>query len=314
MLSWLTGGSPLLRSSSGWRSDSVGEACLPKDVINLVRGDGFSAVRKACYGKANREEGGGGGSSGCPAECRQAIEALKAQLCFPSLSQSQRLQPRFGGVSLSAMAGTWYGLYPASGVDLLELTYDPSSSTLSGTKLTGNSFVGAGRMSWEATPSGCRVVSSVWAGQFTPRWDPCTLTMWEDKIQIDLGADQNPEDTLSFVRARAPLLLEWEDERSPAYGVGAAFAECGEDVEAATPGALLDGWLHWLHHSDVTVVLDQLLMAGLLVLAPLLVAYLAGAGDGGLSDLLSQQPLLRLGAGGFCVLLCARLVHLGYLT
>ena len=78
--------------------------------------------------------------------------------------------------------------------------------------------------------------------------------------------------------------------------------------------AVCTGWLHWLHHSDVTVVLDQLLVAGLLVLAPLLVAYLAGAGDGGLSDLLSQQPLLKLGAGGFCVLLCARLVHLGYLT
>lgn len=279
----------------------MGAACLPKDVINLVRGDAVENVRSAC-----------GDQNTCVPKCLEAVHALKAQLCFQSLSQSQRLQPRHGGVSLAAMAGIWYGLYPASGVDLLELTYDPATSTLSGTKLTGNHFVQAGRVSWEATPSGCRVVSSLWAGQFTPRWDPCTLTMWEDRISIDLGANEDPEDTLSFVRARAQLLLDWDEPRAPTHGIGDAFAMCDIEVEEGVmtrPEALL----HWLHHSELTVVLDQLLMMGLFLLVPTLLLFLSGGGDGGLADLLREQPLLQVGAAAYCVLLCARAVYLGYL-
>lgn len=57
-----------------------------------------------------------------------------------------------------------YGLYPASGVALMEVSYEASTSTLRGTKLTGNQFVRAGRVSWEVTPKGCKMVSSLWAG------------------------------------------------------------------------------------------------------------------------------------------------------
>lgn len=290
-----------LRSSSGWRGDKVGDACLPKDVINLVRGDAVEHARKAC----------GSGDSRCSPECNAAVHALSSMLCFPYLTQSQRLQPRHGGVSLAAMAGIWYGLYPASGIDLLEVTYDPTSLTLSGKKLTGNQFVQAGRVSWEATPSGCRVVSSAWAGQFTPRWDPCTLTMWEDRMEINLGSE-TPEDTLHFVRARASLLLDWDEPRAPMYGLGEAFARCGVEVEIAAT-SLLESYLHALHHSEMTVVLDQLLMVGLLVLLPLLLVSLSGGTDGDLSELLNGQPLLQLAAGVYCILLCARLFYLGYL-
>ena len=56
-------------------------------------------------------------------------------------------QPRKLDTTLASMAGTWYGLYPASGVELLELAFDAASATLSGVKLTGNQFVRAGRVS-----------------------------------------------------------------------------------------------------------------------------------------------------------------------
>ena len=63
----------------------------------------------------------------------------------------------------------------------------------------------------------------------------------------------------------------------------------------------------------MTVVLDQLLMVGLLVLLPLLLVSLSGGTDGDLSELLNGQPLLQLAAGVYCILLCARLFYLGYL-
>ena len=72
-----------------------------------------------------------------------------------------------------ALQGVWFGIYPASGIELIELRYDSSNSMLTGRKLTGNQYVRAGRASFEVTQNSCRVVSSMWAGVFTPRWDPC---------------------------------------------------------------------------------------------------------------------------------------------
>ena len=175
-------------------------------------------------------------ATSCPMACRSALYALKEARCFGSLTQPQHLQPRMQSVSLAAMAGVWYGLYPANGVELLELNYDQPRATLAATKLTGNAFVSAGRVSWEATPSGCRVVSSLYAGAFSPRWDPCVLTMHgHDHIAIDLGG----EDTLNFVRAKAELLLEWGEERAPTFGLAAAFARCEiETQDAQVPPAM----------------------------------------------------------------------------
>jgi hypothetical protein len=145
---------------------AFGDACLPRDVISLVRSEVVESVSHSCTVHDNND---------CSAECLQAIQAFKAEPCYRYLTQPQTRQPRHGAVSLSAMQGIWYGMYPASGVELLELKYEPQKETLVATKLTGNQFVQAGRVTWEATPTGCRVVSSVWANVHTPRWDPCTV-------------------------------------------------------------------------------------------------------------------------------------------
>ena len=290
-------------SSSGWRGDATGEACLPKDVINLVRSELVTDINRACKtGKYSTTDG-----SSCTAPCREAVKNLKGHLCYNALTQSQRKQPRHGGVSLSAMPGTWYGLYPASGVDLIDVEYDASTSTLTGTKLTGNHYVRAGRVSWEATPSGCRVVSSQWAGVYTPRWDPCTMTMWEDHLTIDMGEGESEDADLTFVRARAPLLFQWDERRSPTYGLDDAFAMCHVNTEEAS-SVLLDALYRTIHHSESTVVLDQLLVAFLVVLVPLLMSY--GDGVGGFS--IEEHPLLCLVALVYAGLLCSRLIHLGF--
>lgn len=150
-----------------------GDACLPRDIISLIRGDIVKEVATRCVRDDSDEVYG---AEPCSAACLKAILELKQQPCFSHLTQSQRLQGRMSGPSLSSMQGTWFGLYPASGIELLELRYNTSLSTLQGTKLTGNQFVRAGRISWEATRSGCRVVSSQWANVYTPRWDACTLS------------------------------------------------------------------------------------------------------------------------------------------
>jgi hypothetical protein len=239
-----TSGVPLSRSLR----NIVGDPCLPLDIVGLVRSEHFEAVRQECQ---SQQDGG------CSVECMRAVYALKEQRCFPSLTQPQHLQPRHATVNLAGMPGNWYGLYPASGVELLELRYDPATSTLSATKLTGNTYVRAGRVSWEATPSGCRVVSSLWAGVYTPRWDPCTLTMWgTDHLTVDLGGSE--EETIAFVRAQAPLLLGWDEPRAPTHGAAAAFERCSVPVAPASLDQSLTSRL--MHHSQGTVVLDQMLL------------------------------------------------------
>ena len=230
-----------------WRNIQ-GDACLPKDVVSLVRGDVMLAAVQQCGHQVGTT---------CSPACADAIYALKAEHCYPHLTQPQTLQPRFSGVTLSGMAGIWYGLYPASGVELLELRYNPSTQTLSAKKLTGNRFVPAGQITWEATPAGCRIVSSLWAGVYTPRWDACTLTMYEDQLEVTLGGGD--EEPLSFVRARLPLLLGWDDQRAPTYGLAGHFAACGIELEQPMV-SLFDGLRQWLHHSHRTVIIDQILV------------------------------------------------------
>jgi hypothetical protein len=277
-----------------------GDACLPRDVITLIRGEEILQAQRACILEDPEETYG---AEPCSSACLKALLEIKAHRCYAALTQPQRLQGRIGGPSLPAMQGIWYGLYPASGVELLELRYNTSTSMLTGTKLTGNQFVRAGRVSWEASSTSCRVVSSQWANVYTPRWDPCTLTMWEDHISIDMGAaGGSGEEDLTFVRARAPLLFEWDEKRAPTYGFAAAFERCDVPVEDGLHAYLVLLW-NELHHSEHTVVLDQIL-----IFFPLLLV------GGWQLSTRSRQPLLVLAAGVYVYLVTARLREIGYVS
>lgn len=277
-----------------------GNACLPRDVITLIRGEEILQAQRACILEDPEETYG---AEPCSSACLKALLEIKAHRCYAALTQPQRLQGRMGGPSLPAMQGIWYGLYPASGVELLELRYNTSTSMLTGTKLTGNQFVRAGRVSWEASSTSCRVVSSQWANVYTPRWDPCTLTMWEDHISIDMGAaGGSGEEDLTFVRARAPLLFEWDEKRAPTYGFATAFERCDVPVEDGLHAYLALLW-NELHHSEHTVVLDQIL-----IFFPLLLV------GGWQLSTRSRQPLLVLAAGLYVYLVTARLREIGYVS
>mmetsp|Transcript_33256 Transcript_33256/g.87491 ORF Transcript_33256/g.87491 Transcript_33256/m.87491 type:complete len:300 (-) Transcript_33256:110-1009(-) len=272
-----------------------GDACLPRDIVTLLRSD---LVRELAVTCAKDDETYG--SAECSSSCHDLVLKFKEQRCYAYLTQSQRSQGRMSRPSLPAMQGTWYGLYPASGIELMELSYDATTSTLSGTKLTGNQYVRAGRVSWEATPSGCRVVSSQWANVYTPRWDPCTLTMWEDHLRLSLGS--GPDEDLAFVRASAPLLFEWQEQRAPTYGFASVFERCEVPIEDGMSAFLASLW-HQLHHSSNTVVLDQILM-----FFPLLLI------GGWQLSAPSRQPLLVLTAAVYVYLLTARLREAGFLS
>ena len=83
----------------------------------------------------------------CTADCAEVARRFQSEHCYPHLTQSQRLQPRHQGHALVSLQGVWFGLYPASGVELVEVTWDAGRGLLLGTKLTGNQFVRAGRVS-----------------------------------------------------------------------------------------------------------------------------------------------------------------------
>ena len=273
-------------------ADLPGDACLPRDVVNFIGSDLMLNAGKKCRAAA-------AAGDVCTSECRDALYELKGGRCYHALTQSQQLQPRGSDVRLSAMAGRWYGMYPANGIELLEVRYDATSQTLSGVKLSGNAFVPAGQTSWEATPVGCRVASSLYAGKFTERWDPCTLTMHGlDHMHIDLGAH---DDGLHFVRARASLLLDWDEPNAATHGLGKAFELC--EIEAEDAQTSLRSWAQqMLHHSAQAVVLDQLLVA-----LPLLLL----GGWFSLSADATHRPILF--ALGMCYLsvLSGRLAYLG---
>ncbi len=280
---------------------------MPADVIRLLRGPAVEAVSSACHAD---------GASGCPHECRSALEALQRERCYPHLTQPQTRRSRTRGSRLVELQGIWYSLYPSSGVDLIELEYDPTSATLSATKLTGNQFVRAGRVTWDATPTSCRVVSSLYAGAaFAPRWDPCSLiTIDTDHLRVRVltGADDDDlvaDDDLVLVRASAPLLFEWSERRSPTHGFDRLLARCGISVESAADlrsGFLTQAFLSALHHSTSTVVLDQALM-----LFPLLLlgGWQLSEANGG-----RAMGIAALLAAAYCCVLCLRLRYLGWLS
>ena len=230
--------------------DVSGDACLPLDIITLLKSETCDAVAFAC-----QQEIQDGAS--CSSECYDALEQFRSAHCYEYFSQSQHLQPRFQSNTLVALQGVWYGVYPASGIELVELRYDASKGMLTGIKLTGNQYVRAGRVSWEVTQTTCRVVSSLWAGVYTPRWDPCRLTIADsDHMSVALSLGEGEEEVLNFVRAKLPLLLDWEDPNSPAYGFSDAMRRCNLPIEEPGSSVLSELW-EALHHSKNTVLLDQ---------------------------------------------------------
>ena len=274
-----------------------GDACLPRDVISLLRGEKVAAVAANCV---PQEESSELVEVSCNPACGQAVAELKSERCFPYLTQPQHLQSRLRRTSLVAMSGTWYGLYPASGVELLEMVYNASTGVLSATKLTGNQYVRAGRVSWEATPSPCRVVSSLWANAYTPRWDPCTLTMWPDAMAVDLGEEEHE---LRFVRAKARHLFAWDDPRASTFRFAEVFDACGVSVAPSWWAELASELSSTLHHSHSTVVLDQILL--------FLPALLIG---GWQLSAARHQKWLVLGAAAYAYVLTSRLQEMGYLS
>ena len=91
-----------------------GNACLPRDVITLIRGEEIVQAQRACILEDPEETYG---AEPCSSACLKALLEIKAHRCYAALTQPQRLQGRMGGPSLPAMQGIWYGLYPASGVE-----------------------------------------------------------------------------------------------------------------------------------------------------------------------------------------------------
>ena len=109
---------------------------------------------------------------------------------------------------------------------------------------------------------------------------------------------------VDLVRARAPLLLAWDEPRSPTHGVSDAFAICSVDIEEPT-NALLEALYRTIHQSYSTVVLDQLIVAIFIVLAPLFLS-------GGLS--FDEHPTLAFFGAALALLCCSRLMYLGWLA
>jgi len=283
----------LLPSATGQSSrGATGDGCLPADVVAMLKGEVTDAVAFGC--RKEIQEG-----ISCSTDCHDAIVGFQQAHCFEYLTQSQHLQPRMQSNTLVSMQGVWFGIYPASGIELVELRYDAGSGMLSGTKLTGNQFVRAGRVSFEITQSSCRVVSSMWAGAFTPRWDPCRLAIYDsDHMSVTLSLGEGEEEELNFVRARLTLLLDWEDPNSPTYGFSDAMRRCNMEPEDSPSSILSELWAS-LHHSKNTVLLDQGLLLFPLVL-------LGGYQMGGAST-----STAVLGAAIYCVLLCVRLRYTG---
>ncbi|KAG8461055.1 hypothetical protein KFE25_003624 [Diacronema lutheri] len=166
-----------------------GDSCLDVEIVRLLHSSLVSDVRRECLNalSAPAEQGGmdagvggirGGGASAaaraslCPASCRRAVEALTSARCYADVSRSQALRPRAAASSVLALPGTWLGLYPSSGLELVRVAVeepgartdpaDPEPTTgarrpagaaeqrrLVATKLTGNAWMRAGRQTWE---------------------------------------------------------------------------------------------------------------------------------------------------------------------
>jgi hypothetical protein len=124
--------------------------------------------------------------------------------------------------------------------------------------------------------------------------------MWKDHISIDFGTGSGEE--LSFVRAQLPLLLEWDERRSPLHGFAFAFERCGVPPEDGL-ASLAARALRSFHHSMSTVVLDQAL-----VVFPMLLL------GGWQLSAETHRPLIIFAASIYVALLAARLRYLGWLS
>jgi len=238
-------GSPM----DGFLRPVFGSPCLPLDVRSLLKSELREAVTQKCASLVEAR-----GTRVCTSECRDALLGFRDARCYNYLSQSQRLQPRTdmplhpragNALTLTALQGIWYGLYPASGIELVEVKYHSSKSTLVATKLTGNDFVGAGRVTWEISPpsgsegTSCKVVSSLWQHVYTPRWDACSVEVEDvDHMAVTLHLGHEGKEVISFVRAVLPALLRWDDPLSPTHGFHRSMVICGVDAEDESTSVL----------------------------------------------------------------------------
>ena len=276
--------------------------CLPTDVRALLRSDTLNQVQTQCTSASTTQN--------CDENCRKAIADFKAHRCYNHLHLSQHKMPpnaklalnrhAQNALTLAALQGKWYGLYHAAGIELIEATYDASTRTLTGTKLTGGDYVRAGRVTWEMTTNNCRIVSSLYKNAFTPRWDECNVKVTDrDHFAVTLDDGIGGEEELHFVRGTIPLLLQWQEPRSPTYGVYEAMQRCGiGPVEPKV--SLLSALNEMIHHTHGTVVLDQILL-----LLPLL--FMLGVRS-------RRAPIILVGGVGvffFFLVLHFRLSYLG---
>lgn len=297
ILAWTSCGSG--EGSSSQRVE--GDACLPLDVIALLNSDMQDDVSKQCgniiYPKKH--------APACKIECFEAMRRFQEARCYPALTQPQRNQPRVKSETLVGMQGVWYGIYQSNGIELVEAVYEAEKGVLRGTKLAGNHFVRAGRITWEASESLCHVVSSKWAGVYTPQWDPCKFTIIDsDNFIITLPLGGGEEEILPFVRASLPLLLDWDEPGSPLFGFGQVMGTCGLEIDE-TGQSFFSELMSWFHHSANTVIIDQALL-----LLPLL---MLGGWQAAGPQALSPWIFVPLSAA-YCMLLTARLNYLGYLS
>ena len=86
---------------------------MPLDVVNLLKSDVATEVASRCQDVIDED-------GRCTADCAEVARRFQSEHCYPHLTQSQRLQPRHQGHALVSLQGVWFGLYPASGVELVE--------------------------------------------------------------------------------------------------------------------------------------------------------------------------------------------------
>lgn len=284
-----------------------GDSCLDVEIIRLLQSDLVSAVARECADAIGAASGGAGAPMRglCQPACRRAVEAFTSARCYADISRAQYERTRSSAAPLHALTGTWLGLYPSSGLELVSIALDElpadrrkgssqeGERVLAATKLTGNSYMKAGRRSWEMSERAgwCRVQSSEYAGAFSPRWDPCELRLHDrDHFDVRLSTESIP-----FVRADRRLILDWRRRDASTRGVGAALRACGlEDKGAA--------WLDALNVGRAAVLVDQLLLCAPLAL---LVAWHAAARRRWPEG--RRRLLLRIGVPVYALVLGTRL-------
>ena len=64
-----------------------GDACMPLDVVNLLKSDVATEVASRCQDVIDED-------GRCTADCAEVARRFQSEHCYPHLTQSQRLQPR----------------------------------------------------------------------------------------------------------------------------------------------------------------------------------------------------------------------------